>query len=515
MKTQVRRFAGSRGRSWSAHAVFACCAVLLLAATRGLPPSASAGGANGAAPWSDAVVRERASEGSPYVMGRICLSTGQYLFDNVSCPDKGAPQSVQWDSSNGDLLVSNEYASGVWVVSAATGAVITTLVGGTGFDAAAVDTENGDIYTVGGFAGNTTYVWSGTTFGAIATITVGSGPEAVVFDPANGDLYVANAGSDNVSVIDGSTNRVIANVPVGDGSVSPSDLTIDSETGDLYVTGDFNTAVVVDLSTDQVVGDLNLGSFGTGMAFDPDNGELYVPNDGQDTLMAINASTGRFVTNISIYTTYSSSGDDPVTAAFDPATGNICVTNFFSTDIDVVPGSTNTLMLAVPSGSEGWGLAFEPAGGIGYASNFGNDTVTVFTTPQTYPMTFVETGLSPGTNWTVTTFDDSSIGYFLSKTSNQTSILLNEPNASIGFSVSAANYTASPSREVQNVSGAPLEIPVTFTKVPVSSGASSSATEALWYGVSAIVLVAVAVLVAVIWVRRRRGQPPSETDPAQ
>jgi YVTN family beta-propeller protein len=46
----------------------------------------------------------------------------------------------------------------------------------------------------------------------IKTITVGTGPYGDLFDPANGNIYVANVGSNSVSVIDGSTNTVIATV---------------------------------------------------------------------------------------------------------------------------------------------------------------------------------------------------------------------------------------------------------------------------------------------------------------
>ncbi len=50
----------------------------------------------------------------------------------------------------------------------------------------------------------------------ITTLPVGDGPYGVAYNPDNGDMYVANAGTDEVSVIDGTTNSVIDTIEVGD-----------------------------------------------------------------------------------------------------------------------------------------------------------------------------------------------------------------------------------------------------------------------------------------------------------
>jgi YVTN family beta-propeller protein len=44
------------------------------------------------------------------------------------------------------------------------------------------------------------------------TITVGTGPYGDLFNPNNGYVYVANVASNSVSVIDGSTNTVVATI---------------------------------------------------------------------------------------------------------------------------------------------------------------------------------------------------------------------------------------------------------------------------------------------------------------
>jgi YVTN family beta-propeller protein len=71
----------------------------------------------------------------------------------------------------------------------------------------------------------------------IKTITVGTGPYGDLFDPDNGYIYVANVAnvtSNSVSVIDGSTNTMIASVQEKPNQY-PRELAFDSKNGYIYV----------------------------------------------------------------------------------------------------------------------------------------------------------------------------------------------------------------------------------------------------------------------------------------
>jgi YVTN family beta-propeller protein len=65
------------------------------------------------------------------------------------------------------------------------------------------------------FGSDNVTVIDGATNQVIATIQVGDGPWALVWNSTNNKVYCANWGSDNVSVIDGATNQVIATIQVG------------------------------------------------------------------------------------------------------------------------------------------------------------------------------------------------------------------------------------------------------------------------------------------------------------
>ena len=55
-----------------------------------------------------------------------------------------------------------------------------------------------------------------TTYAVTATIGLGTNPTSVGVDPSTHRVYVANILSNNVSVIDGTTNTVTATISVGE-----------------------------------------------------------------------------------------------------------------------------------------------------------------------------------------------------------------------------------------------------------------------------------------------------------
>src|SRR5205823_6634266 len=63
-------------------------------------------------------------------------------------------------------------------------------------------------------------------------------PIGIAFDPNNGNMYVTNQGSNTVSVIDSTTNTVIATIPVG---TTPFAIAFDPKNDDMYVVNNGNT----------------------------------------------------------------------------------------------------------------------------------------------------------------------------------------------------------------------------------------------------------------------------------
>jgi len=111
--------------------------------------------------------------------------------------------------------------------------------------------------------------------------------------------YVVNNLSDDVSVIDTSTNTVIVTIPVGDG---PQRVAFTPDGSRAYVTNflDDNVSVIDTLTNTEidVDGDPNngitripVGTFPIGIEVSPDGTKVYVANEGSDDISVIDTAT--------------------------------------------------------------------------------------------------------------------------------------------------------------------------------------------------------------------------------
>jgi len=117
----------------------------------------------------------------------------------------------------------------------------------------------------------------------------GRNPDGAAFDSANGYIYVTNKYSNNVSVINGATNKVIASIGVGS---HPYSAAFDSANGYIYVTNQYSDNVsVINGATNNVIASIGVGSHPYSAAFDSANGYIYVTNVGSGTVSIISTSS--------------------------------------------------------------------------------------------------------------------------------------------------------------------------------------------------------------------------------
>ena len=304
------------------------------------------------------------------------------------------------------------------------------------------DSSNGYLY-VTDVGSNNVSVINGVTDAVVATIPVGVNPEGVAYDSGNGYLYVTNYNSDNVSVINGVTDVVVATIPVG---VNPEGVAYDSGNGYLYVANlnDANVSVINGV-TDTVVGSVTVGGQPWVVAYDSGNGYLYITNTGNGSVSII--------TNGPALSTY------PVTFSESglPSGTSWSVTLNGSTQL-----GTGNLIFTEPNGTHSYTVGSVP----GYTASPSSGTVTVAGvavtqsitfTPVTYTVTFTESGLPAGTSWSVTLNGST-------KSSTTTTITFQESNGTYSFTVgSVPGYTASPSSGTVTVAGAAVAQPISFT----------------------------------------------------
>lgn len=135
---------------------------------------------------------------------------------------------------------------------------------------------------VANFNSNDVSVINGDTNTVIATIPVGTNPAGIDVNPLTSRIYVANRSSNTISVINSITNAVIASVPVGS---EPSDIGVDIATNAIY-TANFNSLdttediTVIDGLTNTVIDAITIPglNFLTGVGVNSLTNRIYAPN---------------------------------------------------------------------------------------------------------------------------------------------------------------------------------------------------------------------------------------------
>ncbi len=450
----------------------------------------------------------------------------------ATIPVGSDPNPVAYDNVTGNLYVPNAESNTVSVISGATNSVIATISVGTNPWAPAVDTANGDVYVPNWLSSSVTVI-SGNTNTVIATVQVGGGPMPPTYDSANGEIYLPDIFDNTVTAINGTTNTVVATFAVGGSPFTPA---YDELNGNLYFPCDVssNTGVVRVISgeTNLAVATVPVGSNPSTPVVDDSNGNLYVPNSGSGTVSVMSGSTNTVVAVVDV-------GNTPYTPAFDPSTGEVFVSNALTATVSVIAGGYPVTFTEIGLSSGSWSVSFAGAsqsapvgspnvfdatngawsyfvGAVeGFLASPANGTVDVAGTPQavavtyskgvapTYLVTFIETGLEAGTNWTVT-LDG------LSQNSSESAMTFQISDGTHPFLVhTVEEYTETPARGNVTVDGSNWTEWVTFTRT--SNSGPTFLGLPLFEGAAVVggfCIVVAGIGVGSFLYRRRERKPP-------
>jgi YVTN family beta-propeller protein/parallel beta-helix repeat protein len=217
----------------------------------------------------------------------------------------------------------------------------------------------------------------------IASVPVGNYPFGVAVNPTGTRVYVTNYISNKVSVIDTSNNTVIATVPVG---TSPSGVAVNPEGTRVYVANTLSGNVsVIDTSNNTVTASISVGSEPWGVAVNPTGTRVYVANSGNVSVIDTSNNT---VTNIVL-------GGTPHGVAVNPEGTRVYVTNKNRGNVSVIDTSNNTVTASISVGSGPWGVAVNPTGTRVYVTNENSYNVSVIDTSNNTVIANVSVGTSP------------------------------------------------------------------------------------------------------------------------
>ena len=456
---------------------------------------------------------------APSVAYTLDLCTNHLYSGNALPTDcSGAyPWSVAYDSGKGEVFVVQDLSNNVSVVSDATNTVVATIPVGSSPEGVAYDSGKGEVF-VTSYDSNTVSVISDASNTVVATIPVGPYPEGVAYDSGKGEVFVANSncpstgtcGQGTVSMISDSTNTVLTTLLVGTG---PMGVAYDSGKGEVFVTnkGSDNVSMISD-AMNKVVATISVGSEPVGVAYDNGKGEAFIANYGSNNVNVISDANNTVTTTITI-------GSAPAFAAYDLSNGHVYVSNFGQGTISIITTSSSTSTYPVNFSESGlsagttWSvtlngqtlysststISFNAANGMlaftvgtvrGYTGSPSSGSVTVNGTSQTVyiaftpstaainAVTFNESGLPPGTIWSVTLSS-------LTLTSTTSAITFNEANGTYAYTVGAVSgYTLSPSSGSVTVNGASQTVFITSTPSTTSTFAVTFSESGLQSGTS-------------------------------
>ena len=206
-----------------------------------------------------------------------------------------------------------------------------------------------------------------------------------------------------VSIIDGSTNKVIGNL-----SNAIEIKGVNSSRGELYViqASNTNALVVIDESTNNKKAEVNLNYYPSEITMNQNTSKLYVANNESNSISKIDASTFDLMSS-----TINSAGI-PVSMAVNPNTNRIYVASLNTSSmlsqpnvgagltlpsgfVSVVDGSTDQELANIPLVSPS-ALAINPDTNIIYVANSFSGTISILSgTNNTIISEDVKVGSSP------------------------------------------------------------------------------------------------------------------------
>jgi hypothetical protein len=176
-----------------------------------------------------------------------------------------------------------------------------------------------------------------------------------------------------------------------------------------------------------------------------------------------------------------------------------------------VPGSSTTTTMAfiVVAGTFQFtavatGYAADPSSGTVPVNGAGAHQAVVFTAigpgPETFSVTFTESGLASGTSWSVTLNQ-------VQQNSSTSTLVFQQVNGTTAYTVGgAAGYTESPAAGNVNVSGAGSNQALVFTSMNGGGGGTSSSTSVPAWEWALLAIAAVGVVAGIALAISRRNR---------
>jgi len=324
------------------------------------------------------------------------------------------------------------------------------------------------IANIGMFDSDNVLVLNTSTNKIIDTIPVGKAPYGVSVSPDGSKAYVTNEYGGNISVINTATNTVMTTIPVDGGPLAICG-SLDGKRIYVACTGT-NTVSVIDAVTNTVLSSIPVEPYPSNLVVSPDGSKVFVTfNAGQNFISVINTAENTISSHINIFPDLDttpphgdqggSSGGNPDAIAISPDGSRLYDSSVETFGIAVINTLTDSIINVIPtpifSGINRLSLTLD--GSRLYTSNGPGSVYVIDVLNNKFITTIpVNTGGLVG----ISTSADGTLAYVVSHDGSVSAI--NLITNTVITTVPIDPTAVSTGNFIKNGSGCPGE-PVTFT----------------------------------------------------
>lgn len=217
-----------------------------------------------------------------------------------------------------------------------------------------------------------------------AHVPVGQNPQHLAVSDTGDRVYSANLSSDDVTVISTADNSVLATSGAGRWPMLPCP----SRAGNVWVPSRPDGSITVLGADGATLADIAVGTAPHDLAISPDGRWAYQPNSVSGTVTVIDALAMRAIGEVKV-------GTGPCHAEFTPDSSRAYVTNTVSNEITVFRTSDHEVIATIMGGSGPHVPLIGHDGRHGYVANFVSDDITIFDVDRSEVLAIVPVGTYP------------------------------------------------------------------------------------------------------------------------
>ncbi len=326
------------------------------------------------------------------------------------------PIAVGVNPNTNRIYVVNYKSDTVSVIDGLTSTVLDTIYVGRAPVDIGVNAATNRIYVINRES-NDVSVINGDTNSIMTTISLTEKPNCIGVNPRTNRIYVGYT-TNRISIINGISNELLGDVEGYPGH-TPSGIAANIITNRIYVTNLASDDVsVINGSTDRALEKVRVGSFPDAIGINPDTNFIYVANYEGNNVSVIDGTSDRIFITADV-------GNSPLGLGVNPGTDRVYVANYEDNNVSVMDGTTGTILttLEVEKGPLGVGVniitnriyvansASNTVSVIGYGVSIPTPSPSPTPTSTTLPILFEDDFSDPGSGWYVSSDERQEKAY--------------------------------------------------------------------------------------------------------